>query len=218
MPLRVLAVMLCIQVALPAEWERVRHEEDIVVDRIVLPDSPVVVFRGRTKMRAHLAQLMAVVLDPRTQKEWNNTGYDMRILAKNSDTDLWFYSALRAPWPFRDRDFVIKLETQFAPVSKTVTITGHETEHPLAPRHARRVRMPVSRVNWEFRALTGHETDVTVTFQIDAGGALPLWLMNKVTKGMPFRGLRNIRQLIAEKGYDSEFERRFMRYNGWHGR
>ena len=197
-------------------WEFVRNEEGIYVDRILRRDSPIVVFRGTTSMQAPVSSLMAVLFDVRTQAEWNNNGYDLRVLQKNSDTELWYYASNKAPWPFRDRDFVAKLETRFDAASRTVVVTGTETTHIAAPPHPKRVRMPVARVNWTFAALAAGRTRVTVTFQIDPGGILPVWLMNKVTKGMPFRALRNIRDVIAEKKYDRDFEKRFTRYNSWH--
>jgi hypothetical protein len=198
-------------------WEFVKKEEGITVDRIIPADSPVVMFRGRTTMNAPISALMAVVLDYRTQKEWNNTGYDMRVLQKNSDTDMFFYSALHVPWPFKDRDFVINLHAVVLGEQRTVEIHCNEASHAAAPPQPKRVRLPVARVHWRFVALTENKTQVTVTFQIDAGGVLPLWLMNRVTKGMPFRGLRNIRDVIREGKYDRVFEKKFFRYNSLHG-
>jgi len=214
--MRAIWLVVIITTSIGADWEFVRREEGITVERKLSNNSSVMMFRGRTVLDARISELMAVVLDPDTQREWNNTGYDMRILQKNSDTDLWFYSALRAPWPFRDRDFVIKLETVMNPNGRRLQINGIEAEHTAAPMHPRRIRMPVSRISWELIALKNNRTEVAVTFQIDAGGALPLWLMHKVTKGMPFRGLRNIRELIRERGYNADFRKRFAGYDRWH--
>lgn len=204
-------------VAAGENWEFVLNEESISVDRVIDPHSPVVIFRGRATMDARISQLMAVLFDPRTQSEWNNTGYDLRVLERISDIEVFFYSALRVPWPFRDRDFVIRLETEINARQRSVIARAKEAVHPLAPPHKKRVRLPVSRVNWQFKA-AGRQTEVTVTFQVDPGGVLPLWLMNKVTKSMPLVALRNIRHVIREKTYDLGFEKRFEKYNGWHAR
>ncbi len=213
----VFALVLCqFPAAADENWESVRDEEGIHIDRILRPDSPIVVFRGTTVMQAEISSLLAVLFDIRTQAEWNNNGYDLRVLQKISDTELWYYASNKVPWPFRDRDFVTKLASRFDAAAKQIVVTGTEATHIAAPPHAKRVRMPVARVNWVFAALSGKRTRVTVTFQIDPGGVLPMWLMNKVTKGMPFRALRNIRDVIAEKKYDREFEKRFTRYNNWH--
>jgi hypothetical protein len=193
----------------------VNYQEGIYVDRIVDPNSPVVIFRGQTTMEATIPQLMAVLFDPRTQVEWNETAYDTRVVEKKSETEVYFYSAMRVPWPFRDREFLLKLETDINARNRSLLVRGYETVHPGALPHPKRVRVPVSRVNWQLRAI-GNRTQVVVTFQLDPGGALPLWIMNKVTKWMPFKALSNIRRVIAQGKYDAVFEQRFARFSGWH--
>jgi hypothetical protein len=153
-------------IALSGHWEFVQNTEDITVDRIVTGDSPVVLFRGRAVVNAPVSALMAVILDYRTQTEWNNTGYDLKVLQKISDSELFFYSALRAPWPVKDRDFVIKLDTVFTPAIRQIEIKGSEVAHVAAPKRHDRVRLPLCRINWVLMALPGNKTHVAVTFQI----------------------------------------------------
>jgi hypothetical protein len=199
-------------------WEPVREEQGITVDRILDKESSVVKFRGRTVVHAPISSLMAVLFDIRTQPQWNSTGYDMRVLQKKSDTELWFYSSNKVPWPFKDRDFVTKLETRINNRHRYIEVRGSEAAHVMAPPHPKRVRMPVSRINWKFEALPKRSTQVTVTFQIDPGGVLPMWLMNKVTKSIPFRTLQKIRAIANGGRYDRRFELRFKKHNWMHNR
>ena len=199
-------------------WQKVMLKERILVEKQVDPGSPILRFRGKGTIEASILEILSIIQDVKNHERWNGSSYDNRIVETISESSVVFYSANEAPWPLKDRDYVVQITTLFDHKNKMVTIEGHEVTNPIAPVIPSRVRMPMVRINWKLKKIPGKNrkaTDALVSFQIDPGGIVPAWAVNLISKNYPFKTIRNIREECQRGHFDLEFMKKYKKYQDW---
>ena len=102
---------------------------------------------------------------------------------------------------------------------KIITINTKETTHPKAPKDTGRVRMPFIRVKWMMKPLKKYQGKKTyIHFQVhaDPGGLLPSWVVNMVSKKIPFKSIDNLRKHIAAGKVRKSFVDQYKQYENWY--
>lgn len=89
-------------------WEVIKKDQGITVERRVIEGSPLVEFKGHGVIDASVMEILAVISDTRNHPKWVANSIETRILHQSNDNGYIYYSAIKAPWPVADRDFVSK--------------------------------------------------------------------------------------------------------------
>ena len=200
-------------------WEKVREKDGITVERVYVKGSSVLKFRGTGVIDSDIVTILAVLQDVKHQSRWNKNSYDNKIVEKTSDSEFIAYSAAKVPWPFQDRDYLVKLKLNIDEKAKLITVSGKETQHPDVPPRSGKVRISLMRTTWVFRPLKEHKgkkTWVQFTVHSDPGGNIPDWLINFISKYIPYKTIVNIRQIIKDEKYDKSFISKYKRFENWY--
>ena len=112
------------------------------------------------------------------------------------------YNRTRAPWPVADRDVVLRGETTVDVAGRRVVISFHSVDDPRAPRLADVVRIPSARGHWILTPeRDGRATRVEYQLHAEAGGSLPGWIANVVSRVVPQRTLLALRGQVKRRRY-----------------
>jgi len=201
------------------EWQVIKRDQGITVERRKIEGSALVEFKGHGVVDASVMEILAVISDTKNHPKWVANSIETRILHSINDKNYVYYSAIKAPWPVADRDFVSRAKITVNEKQKSVTIQTYEVNHPDAPKNTGRVRMPFIRVTWHLQVMKGTNGRKTyLTFQVHAnpGGLLPNWVINLASKGVPYKSILNLRKRLAETQMSPEFAEKFKRYKDWH--
>lgn len=200
-------------------WEKILDEEGILVERIYVPGESIIKFRGKGLVDAPVLKILAVISDPALAKKWNKNAYNQRIVERLNDREVIFYAAHKTPWPFQDRDMLLKIKFSVDEQKRYILIQSRETSHPAVPAQKGLHRVKFARVTWYLKPLKkfkGQKTWVEFTAHMDPGGNIPSWLMNLVSKKIPFHTIKNIREMVRSNQVNQKFYAQYKRFEGWY--
>lgn len=184
-------------------WEKYDDRDGITLWRRRAPGSHLVTFRGRGSVGASIDRVTAVLRGSERDPEWMADCVDAATVRFLSVTDAVIYHRTGSPVPFiSDRDTVLKVATKVDAGRRTILMTFTQTRDPLRPPVKGVVRMPRLVGHWRLVAKGPFTTEVEYQVQADPGGFIPAWLVNLVTRKLPFRTLQGLRQQVTAKGYD----------------
>ncbi len=180
-------------------WHVLSNADGVLVLSRDVPGSRLVAFRGETLVPAGMARVAAVLADAPRHVEWISRLRESRILRESSPTDRVEYNHTAAPWPTRDRDFVIRSEASWDAATETLTIRMRSVQDPLQPPRPGIIRADLKESLFTLRPKHGgRSTFVTVEIQADPKGLVPAWVVNLVQKGWPRQTLLGLRRQAAK--------------------
>jgi len=146
-----------------------------------------------------VSQLVAVLLDVNKHYEWVYKTDKSQFIKKNTDTDIFFYTEIQAPWPFLNRDLTVRLKLQ-QNSNKIITIEANNV-NDLLPEKKHIVRVKYSRANWIITPLTNKKFKIEYRVQIDPGEGVPAWLLNLFIANGPYDTFLKLREQIQLPQY-----------------
>jgi hypothetical protein len=183
-------------------WELVRNDDGIIVHRRTVAGSKLHEFRGVGIVEAPLAAVLAVLNDAEHRTEWMKEAVDNRRIAKVGRFDEVFYSRTGAPWPVADRDVVNIAHTSFDARDHLVKVEFTSTTHAAWPPKDGVVRMPELRGHWYMWPEHGGAwTRIEYQLHADPGGMLPQWIVNMVSKKIPYDTIMGVRKQVTRRHY-----------------
>ena len=153
-------------------------------------------FEGR------VSQIVALVLDANSQKEWAYKTIKSEIIKRNSESDLIYYAEVEAPWPFSNRDFVLHLNVQQNPQSKTVTISV-EIVNDFLPEKKDIVRVKYFSATWVITPVNSQQFKLDYRIQVDPGANIPAWLANLFSTNAPYESFMHLKERIKLPQYEN---------------
>jgi hypothetical protein len=202
--------------AAPTDWELVKSSDGIVVDRRAVPGSPLKEFRGRAVIDAPIADILAVFSDVDRATEWMDSCNGARVVDDIDDRHKLVYNRTHAPWPVSDRDAVLHNIVHFDEADRRVELQFWSVQSDKAPPVKGVVRMPFLRGHWKlWPSADGQSTRVEYQVHANPGGALPEWLVNYVSRDLPFKTIEGLRAQTRRRQYpefQSQMRQKFSEY------
>jgi len=172
-----------------SDWSLKVNRDGVKVWQRTLPGCPYAEIRGNALLRASPNAVVALMRqsDEETIRQYNPTyesGYDLETL--DADTKVT-YGAAKRFFPFKPRDTVTRIAFRRFPAGSIDSVGGsalvlRAIEHRAMPPRRGFVRARVIRgvtLIQPVRRQPGM-TNFTFTQQVDAGGIIPPWMINRV--------------------------------------
>jgi hypothetical protein len=179
------------------EWRDVIDKDGIVVSVLEQPDRVLPLLRGVTVIPAGPTAISDVIRDVARQCEWMHQCKEARILEETPEA-VFIYNRTGLPWPVADRDTVLRTELHVIEPDVEVRAVASSTDQVSVPEVPGVVRMPYLRGEFRLRIQAPGETRVEYRLDIDPGGRIPIWLVKRTSRDIPFYTLRNLRKRVAE--------------------
>lgn len=117
-----LSILLSLSVNGQGEWNLKKDHNGI---KVFSRKSSVYKFdelKVECEFEGRISQLAAVILDVSNQPKWVYKTAQSQVLKEISPTELFFYTEINCPWPFENRDMVVKMNIKQDKLSKLMTI------------------------------------------------------------------------------------------------
>ncbi|HRP68921.1 MAG TPA: START domain-containing protein [Turneriella sp.] len=197
-------------------WETINNEDGIIVFRKSQPNSNFFIFKGEGNIDAPLSRILSIVQDTRLMPRWVSSCVEARLIEKNYDyatlktniNDYYqiIYGRAAVPWPFRDRDYVLKGKIAYEPKDRSISIHLVNIEHNKQPRRANIERMRVLRIEFILIPMSTTRTKIIFTVALDPGGNIPAWAVNYMSKNEPLKTIKFLRLIAAQNISDRKAE------------
>lgn len=184
------------------DWTLKLNKENIAVYTKTQANSNLKAIKVDCELNTTLTKLTAVVLDANAGTEWVYSTKSCVLLKQVSPSELYYYSEVKLPWPFSNRDFIAHLIATQDPTTKVVTIDG-PVEPTYIPEKKGIVRVSKSFGKWVITPKGPNRVRLEYTLETDPGGSIPAWLVNMfVTKG-PFETFKKLKDQLNKPKYAS---------------
>ncbi|MBS1977613.1 MAG: hypothetical protein JST46_09590 [Bacteroidetes bacterium] len=154
------------------------------------------VVKATFPVHARLSELASIVFDIDHMKEWQYETLRAELLKRISETEIIYYTEVKAPVLTDNRDFVIHLKADQNPRTKVLTIVAESLPNYI-PRKRNIVRVPYSKAIWTVTRTGNNHLHVEYTIDIDLGGAVPPWMVNLVSHQAPYETFSALRSKIS---------------------
>jgi hypothetical protein len=157
-------------------------------------------FRGDGVVRAHVLQVLAVILDVQEIERWAYGVSSARSLSHVDDRTELIYLYSNTPWPVRDRDMVVRRKVnvikpgeEFAISFRCEPSAGHMRQDV--------IRVRACESSFRVRKLDELSTAITYEMSLDPQGHVPEWASAWVARTAPVKTLLAI-ESRAVRSYD----------------
>lgn len=156
--------------------------------------------RVTTVMPGKISQLVAAITDIQEHEKWVYKSLNTKMLKRNSPTDLFYYTEVDAPWPFDNRDVVMRMVVEQDAKTRIVTIHTFNVDN-FYPFQKDIVRIMVSRGKWQVTPLANNQLQIEYRIQVDPGTGIPAWLINFFATNAPYETFLHLREHIKQPKY-----------------
>ena len=176
-------------------WKLARNENNIKVYTAKNESSGFKEVKVETVMEGTLQKLMAVLMDVGSNNHWVYNTKRTHLIRSNGTNEVLYYAETRVPWPFENRDMVIKMSFDLNTSSNTLKVLAIGMPDSL-PEKSGIVRIKKFRAEWDVKYDGGNSIMINYFLSVNPGGNISPVISNMfVTKG-PFESFSNLSKAL----------------------
>ncbi|WP_210409359.1 START domain-containing protein [Leptospira fletcheri] len=179
-------------------WELAKEKNGVTVHTRNVEGSELKEFRGKTKVKASLNSVLALLEDNAAYTTWLKDCKKSEAIRTLNSKEKYIYIWNGVPWPLDDRDFVVHSVFSQDKTTGAVTYTMRPAENVL-PEKKGLVRGKIKGY-WKFSP-KGDEVEVTYQVHSEPGGSIPSSIANFVVVDIPYETLRKMKEKLEEPKY-----------------
>ncbi len=193
-------VILFVKAHAQESWKLHTEKDGVKVFTKAILTSKIKALKIETILSATASELVTVLTDIETQKDWVYNTKSCATVKKNSRSDLYYYSEVELPWPAQNRDFVAHIMVSQNPSTKVVTmdapcVSGMVAEKPGI------VRIVKSTGKWIITPVSKNQVKIEYTLAVDPAGSIPVWLVNMVAAQGPLETFKMLKSQLRKPEY-----------------
>ncbi|MDI1301543.1 MAG: START domain-containing protein [bacterium] len=196
-------LFLCVLsgLALAGDWQLERRDDarDISVYTRKIPGTSYNTFYAVTRVNARLAGIVAVLSDVPAMPEWLARMKSAKLIKREGDSDIWLHSVYKLPYPFIDREGVMRatLKQDQSGVVEIVT----RAEKGFVSTNPKRIRLTNMQSTWRLTPEKNGVVKIEMWGQGDPGGYMPPMLFNYNLPDESVQTLKLLRQMLTREKY-----------------
>ena len=178
-------------------WELSRNENNIKVYKGEIDSSKYKIIKVEAEMQGTLEKVIAILKDVDNNKNWVYNTRRSYLVKAVSEDEFLYYAETHLPWPFDNRDVVIRMHFDLDTARHFLNIkaTG---EPGAAPEVSGKIRIQKFYGDWNVKYDGGNKISIVYVLQVDPGGNISPAISNLfVTKG-PFETFNNLSRLLVK--------------------
>lgn len=192
------------------DWQQVRDEDGIKVYLKKYWSDEVKSFRGEVLINTSLDSLLAVILDINACSDWVHRCKNPLLLLRKAFSEGYHYQVHKLPFPARNREFIFHSTITRSLKTSSVSIHMNVVPEFCAQNtsttcsligNTSLLRVKHSHGHYLLEPLQDSLTRVTWTHHTNPEGNLPVWLINRLIREMPFQTLQGLRKKVFEDKY-----------------
>jgi hypothetical protein len=179
-------------------WKLAKEKDGVKVYTRVAENSKLKEFKTVADVNAAPEDLVQVLLNADEYPSWMANIKKSELVEQPTEDVFFAYSELSVPWPFDNRDNVIK--STITSDTKTGSYRVDMTMVPdYLPEKKGVVRIVEGGGYWAFTPNGDGTTNVYHEFFADPAGRVPAWLVNMFIVDGPYKTIMELREMVEEQ-------------------
>jgi len=154
-------------------------------------DGALLKFKAKGMLKVKMEKVLAVLRNVERTTEWDKDTVIKQTIQDISDLEALTYSETRIPWPFQNRDLVLRNKLHINKEQKVLFVESNSEDHAAYPPRKKRVRAYLRAV-LRVRPVEDELIHVEMDVLVDPKGAIPHWVVNIVQRRMPYDFLKSV--------------------------
>jgi hypothetical protein len=182
---------------LAQDWKLRKSNEHIKVFSSTEPNSEFDIIKVEAVLDGTIQKLVAILKDVSNNNKWvYKTRRSYLIDSINADEFL-YYAETAVPWPFSNRDMVIKM--LFMPDTINKKLIVQATGIPKAiPEKQGLVRISKFDGYWQVMQESNNKITINYLLKVDPGGSIPPGISNLFVSNGPFETFNNLARILKQ--------------------
>jgi hypothetical protein len=178
-------------------WELSRESSNIKVYKATSPTSKFKMIKVEATMDGTLKKLTAVLMDVSNNKNWVYNTKESHLIRSVDENELVYYAETRLPWPFDNRDMVIRMHFSLDSINNVLNInaTGEPGE---VPEVRNKVRLQKFIANWIVKPENPDRISIVYFLEVDPGGNISPGVSNLFVSKGPYETFNNLSKLLTK--------------------
>jgi hypothetical protein len=175
-------------------WKKIKEKNDISIYVAKSDNSAIIKVKTTTIINASVTAIQKILENHQQRILWVPYLKRSKALLSVSATEQIEYAHFIAPWPASDRDFIYRT-TLLTLNEDTISYSMKSEASSLLPEFNSIIRAELIESQYSLHRLANNKTRVDLVFHADLKGWLPVWIINIVQKALPYRMLKNLKNL-----------------------
>ncbi len=182
------------------DWELKSDKDGIKVYTKYTDNSKYKAVRTVCTLQTRLSAITALLLDIDRVPDWVYATKSCKLLKTINAAELIYHSEIAVPWPFSNRDFIVRIQALQDAKTKAVTVIG-ENKPTYITQTKDVVRIQYSQSKWVITPMGNGQQKVEFELQTDPGGNIPAWLINMFATKGPLESFKKLKAEINKPVY-----------------
>lgn len=206
---KLITILLLLLLTFPAQaenWQLLDESDGIRSFRNDGGEDQTPEFKAIATLNCRLDIIAVVLRDFANYPTWMPDCLEARLLEETAESDLFLYYRHYAPFPFKDRDAVLRITTSLDTVNKTLYIRSRNIDDQRLPLSESCVRMTRMEADWTIQFLGKNQTRVEYRLLTEPGGHVPAKYTSQFTAKLPHETLAGLRRMTKNPDYHKKAE------------
>jgi hypothetical protein len=177
-------------------WELAKDKNGVTIYLRPTEGSPYKTYKGEATLAMKMEELYSILIDVENYDQWVYECSDSRLLSKAENSEYTYYSIMRLPFPFDDRDMTTTMKVTFSNDTIFLATKLRKTDHP--PRKGLIAIAAYDELTTLIKIDDRHVRMIMEGY-FEPGGSLPAWLMNMFLSDGPYESIMNIKERCEHK-------------------
>lgn len=221
-----LIIVISILFTFPANadnaWNLVKDADGIKIYNRKVDGSDIDEFKAESIINAPVEVLFEVMKDIPSGPQWMANCIESRLVKTiiefaYSDDGFYgrnlIYNAIAAPFPVSNRDMVVESTVKGSYKLKSITIKYKAVNDNAVPLREGYVRINELAGSWFLQSIDENHTQVIYQVKQNPGGSLPVYVINKVNKDIPFKTISGLKKMVMKEEYIESAKKLKFGYN-----
>jgi hypothetical protein len=173
----------------PKKWKKSYDRGNVKIYSQEVKGYDVIAFKTRAKVKADILNLLTVLRDAKGAVKWSDNLKHLEYIEQPNDLSATVYEIRDFPWPFEDRDVIVKYNCYINHERKSIYVDFHSVKHPKFPKKKNRTRGKLYFGAMEFWPRK-NGTDIELIILAHPKGSIPSWVVNIFQEKVPYEYIK----------------------------
>ncbi len=155
-------------------------------------------FKAEAVLNTSINNIMAVMATPGSCMEWVHGCRESWGFEEESFNRRYAYSVNDLPWPVKDRDYVLEINTSKNLETGAIVMNMYAVDGKM-PVKDEYVRVTVQETHYFFYELPDNKTKMIWLQHTEPAGSIPSWLVNALIVDIPYKSMKALEE-VANSG------------------
>ena len=179
------------------EWKLSKSNEHIKVYTAKASASKFDMIKVEAFVDGTLQKLINILRDVGNNKKWVYKTKRSYMIDSLSPSEFLYYAETGVPWPFSNRDMVIRMQFMLDSMNNTLQVQATGVPHAIAEKKGL-VRISKFDGLWQVKQETNKKLTINYLLKIDPGGSIPAGVSNLFLSNGPYETFNNLAKLLMQ--------------------